>query len=116
MKKKIQINSLVLLMTSACFVTSYGQQRPSERSFTSIMNEIQQKQIMRNKMLQQMKQTAPVKAISDNQNAPAASVNTKVGTPTSQQPVQRAETTNTQPTNRKTVSQQPNLTIKPKKE
>ena len=59
MKKIILINFFTLLMTMVFFTTAYGQQRPSQRSFTSVMNQVNQKQIARDKMIQQIKQTTP---------------------------------------------------------
>ena len=57
MKKIILINFFALLMAMVFFTTAYGQQRPSQRSFTSVMNQVNQKQIARDKMIQQIKQT-----------------------------------------------------------
>ena len=46
----------------------HGQQRPSQRSFASVMNQVKQKQIARDKMLQQIKLATPSNNASQNGN------------------------------------------------
>jgi len=68
MKKIILINVLTLLITMTFATIVHGQQRPSQRSFASVMNQVKQKQIERDKMLQQIKQATPSTNASQNGN------------------------------------------------
>jgi len=68
MNKIILINFLAVLMTMGLATIAHGQQRPSQRSFASVMNQVKQKQIARDKMLQQIKQATPSNNASQNGN------------------------------------------------
>jgi len=93
MKKILQINCLALVMIALFFVKSYGQQKPSERSFTGVMNQIKQKQATQWKMTQQVKQATPA--------TPATT-----GTRIHQQP-QPVDGTNGQPLKSTPLNQRP---------
>jgi hypothetical protein len=71
MKQISQMSVLVVAMAGFFSVTSYGQQKPSERSFRSVMNEVRQKQADRTKMLQQVKQTTSSNTVSQNTVLPS---------------------------------------------
>jgi len=58
MKSLVKIN-LLILIAIIVVNTSHAQQRASDKSFNSVLNEVKQKQAMRNKMLSQMTQTMP---------------------------------------------------------
>lgn len=68
MKKIILINFFLLLMMTAFVTIIHGQQRPSQRSYASVVSQVKQKQIAREKMLQQMKLTTPSNNASQNAN------------------------------------------------
>jgi len=68
MKKIILINFFALMLMMAFATIVHGQQRPSQRSFTSVMNQVKQKQIARDKMLQQIKHATPSNNASQNGN------------------------------------------------
>ena len=111
MKKIILISFFALAMMA--FVTnSFGQQRPSQRSFTSVMSEVNQKQAARNKMMQQIKQATPSNTLSNV--APVAVRPTAA--PSAQLPAQKSQQTSQQPLNNKQKSVQPKSIIKPNKE
>jgi hypothetical protein len=86
MKKIILINFFALLMTMAFATIVRGQQRPSERSFASVMNQVKQKQIERDRMLQQIKQATPSNNASQNGNI---QLRPSTGTSTQQAAVQQ---------------------------
>jgi hypothetical protein len=65
MKNLIKINLLVVTGIILCNIAQ-GQQRASDKSFNSVLNEVKQKQAMRNKMLQQIKQTTAVNTSQNN--------------------------------------------------
>jgi len=107
MKKIILINFFALLMTMAFATIAHGQQRPSQRSFASVMNQVKQKQIARDKMLQQMKQATPSNNASQNGNIQFQSSSgnsTQQGAP--QQRSQSASKANEQPVINKQANQQ----------
>jgi hypothetical protein len=68
MKKIILINFFPLLITMAFAAIVHGQQRPSQRSFASVMTQVKQKQTEREKMLQQIKLATPSNNTSQNGN------------------------------------------------
>src|SRR5215831_7408747 len=110
MKRIIQISFLTVIVTLFFFATGYSQQRPSQRSFASILNEVNQQRAARDKMLQQMKQTIPpniVRPSASSQNQPAA-----IGSaaPTPVQKSLRAPATTQQPAN-KQIKLQPKVPI-----
>src|SRR5262245_6835587 len=112
MKKVILVNFFALAMVA--FVTnSFGQQRPSQRSFTSVMNEVKQKQAARNKMIQQIKQATPANTVSNANTQVAPS---PTATPSAQLPAQNSPQPTQQPLNNKQRSVQPKSIIKPNKE
>jgi translation initiation factor 1 (eIF-1/SUI1) len=102
MKKIIPINFFALLMTMVFATIVHGQQRPSQRPFVSVMNQVKQKQIERQKMLQQMKQATPSNNASQNgsiQLQPGTGSSTQPGA--AQQRAQSAPKTNEQPVTNK---------------
>jgi len=108
MKKMIQISFLTGIVVSFCFTTGYSQQRPSQRSFTSVMNEVNQKRAAHDKMLQQMKQTKPSNIVlpsasPQSQLAPGSTV-----APTAAQNSSSSPVTNQQPAN-KQINSTPNV-------
>ena len=108
MKKMIQISFLTGIVMLFSFMTGYSQQRPSQRSFTSVMNEVNQKRAAHDKMLQQMKQTKPsnivlLSAGTQSQPAPGGTV-----APTAAQKSLSSPGTNQQPAN-KQINSQPNV-------
>ena len=111
MKKIIQINFLIFPIITLFAMSSYGQQKPSERSFTTVMNEVKQKQAARAKMLQQIRQTT-----SQSQNVQGQPVNTNTGAATILRSGQPAQKASVQPPNSKAVIQQSKFPTKPKKE
>jgi hypothetical protein len=111
MKRIIQINILLISMF-AVFSSAHGQQKPSQRSFASVVNEIKQQQAMRNKMMQQIKQTTPSNDASRNTNTQpqqGANAGASAGT---QQPSQNLQGTSQQPINNKQIHPQPSTKIK----
>jgi hypothetical protein len=61
--KRENMKKIILFVLTLAFITTgYSQQRPSQRSFASVMNQVKQKQIARDKMVQQVKQTTPSNA------------------------------------------------------
>jgi len=58
MKNLIKINLLVIGAIIFCN-TIHAQQRASDKPFSTVLSEIKQQQAMRNKMLQQVRQTTP---------------------------------------------------------
>jgi hypothetical protein len=65
MKILIKINFLLITAIVFCNIAQ-AQQKASDKSFTTVLNEVKQKQAMRNKMLQQMNQTIPVNTSQTN--------------------------------------------------
>jgi hypothetical protein len=107
MKKMIQISFATGVVMLFCFTTGYSQQRPSQRSFTSVMNEVNQKRAARDKMVQQMKQTKPSNIVlpsasPQSQPAPGGTV-----APTGARKSLSSPGTNQQPAN-KQINSQPN--------
>ncbi|HEV8505329.1 MAG TPA: hypothetical protein VGQ53_08020 [Chitinophagaceae bacterium] len=101
MKKIIQISFLTVVIMLFFLATGYSQQRASERSFTSVMNEVNQKRAAHDKMIQQMKQTRPSNIVLPG--APTQSQLTPGGTvrPTAAQKSLSSPATNQQPANKK---------------
>jgi len=107
MKKILQINCLLVMM-AVFSVKSHGQQKPSERSFTAVVNQIKQKQATHNKMMQQVKQTTPA---STNENIQTQQPGTSTsGTIHQQAPP--VEGTNGQPLNNKVLTQRSTTILK----
>src|SRR6266487_6729380 len=99
MKKMININ--ILIIAAIVFYNiAQAQQKASDKSFTTVLSEVKQKQAIRNKMLQQMRQTLPTNTSQNNNTdinptnpGTAAQQNTIPGSGTNQQ------ATNNQPLN-----------------
>jgi hypothetical protein len=115
MKKMLQINLLVFLMVSVSSVSSYAQQKPSERSFTSVVSEIKQKQAMQNKTLQQVKRTTPATS-SQNTNMQRQAASGNTGERIVPHPTERLEGTTVQQISNKPLTPQPKSSTKTKKE
>lgn len=88
MKKIILINFFTLLFTMVFATIIHGQQRPSQRSFASVMNQVKQKQLARDKMLQQIKQATP----SNNAAQNVIELRPSAGNPPQQAAQQRSQT------------------------
>jgi len=65
MKNLIKINLLIVTAIILCNIAQ-GQQRASDKSFNTVLNEVKQRQMMRSKMLQQMKQTTAGNTAQNN--------------------------------------------------
>jgi phosphodiesterase/alkaline phosphatase D-like protein len=105
MKKIVQISFLTGIVMLFFLATAYSQQRPSQRSFTSIMDEVNQKRAARDKMLQQIKQATPSNIVlsstsTQSQLAPGSTI-----TPTAAQKSLSSPATNQQPANKQKNSQ-----------
>jgi hypothetical protein len=105
MKKIVQISFLTGIAMLFFLATGFSQQRPSQRSFTSVMDEVNQKRAARDKMLQQMKQTTPSNIVlpiasTQSQLAPGSTI-----TPTAAQKSLSSPATNQQPANKQKNSQ-----------
>jgi hypothetical protein len=59
MKNLIKINFLLIATITFCG-SVHAQKRASDKSFTTVLNEVKQQQAMRSKMLQQRRQSIPV--------------------------------------------------------
>ena len=106
MKKIILINSFALLIAMAFAAIAHGQQRPSQRSFASVMNQVKQKQLARDKMLQQVKLATSSDNASQNGNIQLQS---NTGSSTQEAAAQRSESipkTNQQSVINKQANQQ----------
>jgi hypothetical protein len=93
------MNKIILMLMTMAFATiAHGQQRPSQRSFASVMNQVKQKQIARDKMLQQIKQATPSNNASQNGNIQLQpSGGNSIQQAAAQQRSQSAQKTNEQP-------------------
>ena len=114
MKKIIQISFLIEIIMLFCFATSYCQQRPAQKSFASVMNEVKQKQAARNKMLQQINQTT-ASTNSPTVSTQSLSVPSGVVVPTATQKALSLPGTNQQPAN-KQINSQPQVDPTTKKQ
>jgi hypothetical protein len=106
MKKIFRINLFALSMIAG-LSSAHSQQLPSQRSFTSVMNIVNQQKALRDKMMQQVKQATPSNAssqIANIQIQPKASIPTQQLAP--QQRSQSAQNTNQQPVINKHGNQQ----------
>jgi hypothetical protein len=101
MRKVIKINFLIIAAIVFCNIAQ-AQQKASDKSFTTVLSEVKQKQAMRNKMLQQMRQTLPTNT-SQNNNTDIKPSNTNPGTATQQNTIPgsgtKQQATNNQPLN-----------------
>lgn len=78
----------MLLITMAFATIIHGQQRPSQRSFASVMSQVKQKQLARDKMLQQVKQATPSNNVAQN----AIELRPSTGNPQQAAAQQRSQT------------------------
>jgi hypothetical protein len=108
MKTILKINSLVAFMLAASF-SAQSQQKPSQRSFTSVVNEIKQQRAMHDKMISQIKQATPSNTASQSGNFQIQSANVGNTAPLSPQ---NSQATNQQPINNKPQQLQPSAKIK----
>jgi hypothetical protein len=106
MKRIIQISFLTGIVMLFFFATGYSQQRPSQRSFTSIMNEVKQERAARDKMLQHIKQTTPQNIVLPSASIQSQSATNGIVVPTAAQKSLSSPGTNQQPTN-KQIKPQP---------
>ena len=105
MKKMIQISFLTGIVTLFCIATGYSQQRPSQRSYTSVMNEVKQKRAAHDKMIQQMKQTRPSNIILPSASTQSQPVSGTIAAPTTPQNSLSSPGTNQQPATKQINSQ-----------
>lgn len=116
MKRMIKINFLIASMT-VIFFSAHGQQKPSQRSFASVVNEVKQQKAMRDRMMQQVKQAGPANTVSQNANVQPQPLNTNTtGTAQAQQSTGTVEQANKQPASNKQLNQQPRPRSNLKKE
>lgn len=116
MKRIIQLNCLIALTTVLLSVTTHAQQKPSQRSFSSVVDEIKEKQAARAKMIQQIKQTTPPNNnASQGGNLQIQPGPGPAGTAGAQQASQSVQRTIQQPVNNK-INAQPQPSGRPKKE
>src|SRR5262245_27541149 len=102
MKKIIQISFLTGIVILFCFASGYSQQRPSQRSYASVMNEVNQKRAAHDKMIQQMKQANPSNiGLSSANTQLQATPNSTIARPAAQ----KSSGTNQQPANKQINSQ-----------
>lgn len=101
---------------SGMFLFANSQQRPSQRSFASVMNEIKQKQAAHDKMIQQIKQNTPSNGVSQNGNIQLQPASNAARQGATQQSTQNSQRTNQQPINNKPINQQSPSSSKIKKE
>ncbi len=97
----IKINILIIAAIVFYNIVQ-AQQKASDKSFTTVLSEVKQKQAIRNKMLQQMRQTLPTNT-SQNSNTDIKPANTNPGTATQENSIPGAganqQVTNKQPLN-----------------
>lgn len=105
MKKMIQISFLTGIVMLFCNATGYSQQRPSQRSFTSVMDEVKQKRAAHDKMLQQMKQTKPSNIVLSSASTQSESAPGGTVAPTAAQESLSSPGTNQQPAKKQINSQ-----------
>jgi len=105
MKRIIQISFLTGIVMLFFFASGYSQQRPSQRSFTSIMNEVKQERAARDKMLQHLKQTTPPNFVLPSASIQSQPAMSSTVVPTSAQKSLSSPGTNQQPANKQTKPQ-----------
>jgi len=113
MKRIIQISFLTGIVMLFFFATGYSQQRPSQRSFTSIMNEVNKERAARDKMLQHMKQTTPPNIVLPSASIQSQPATSSTAVPTSAQKSLSSPGTNQQPANSQ-INPQPKAPIRKK--
>jgi len=109
MKRIIQISFLTGIVMLFFFATGYSQQRPSQRSFTSIMNDVNKERAARAKMLQHLKQTTPPNIVLPSASIQSQPAMSSTVVPTSAQKSLSSPGTNQQPAN-KQINRQPKAT------
>ncbi len=97
----MQISFLTGIVILFCFATGYSQQRASERSFTSVMNEVNQKRATHDKMIQQMKQTRSSNVVLPSPNTQNQPSSGGTVVPAAAQKSLSSPGTNQQPANKK---------------
>jgi hypothetical protein len=113
MKKVIKISFLIIAAIVFCNIAQ-AQQKASDKSFATVLNEVKQKQANRNKMLQQMRQTTPA---NGSQNNTAIEIsNTNAGGATMPQQTTTQAGTNQQTTNNGSSNQSAKIPLRPKKQ
>ena len=105
MKRIIQISFLTGIVMLLFFATGHSQQRPSQRSFASIMNEVNKERAARDKMLQHMKQTTPPNIVLPSASIQSQPAMSSTVVPTSAQKSLSSPGTNQQPANNQTKPQ-----------
>jgi len=110
MKRIIQISFLTGIVMLFFFASGYSQQRPSQRSFTSIMNEVKQERAARDKMLQHMKQTTPPNIVLPRASIQSQPATSSTVAPTAVQKSLSSTGPNQQPVN-KPINPQPKVPI-----
>jgi hypothetical protein len=110
MKKIFLINFFILSMTVVFVTIVHGQQRPSQRPFASVINQVKQKQIARDKMLQQVKRATPSNNALQNANI---QLQPSTGNSTQQAPAQQRSQSVPKTNEQPAINQQP---VKIKKE
>jgi hypothetical protein len=114
MKKLIKINFLVITAIVFCNIAQ-AQEKASDKSFNTVLNEVKQKQAIRNKMIQQMRQTTPINTSQNNNTDSQPASSTAVGAATTQQTTNSPKT-NQQGTNNKPSNQPAKLSVRSKKQ
>jgi hypothetical protein len=109
MKTLIKINFLLITAIVFCNLAQ-AQQKASDKSFNTVLNEVKQRQAMRNKMLLQVRQTTPNNNSQINNtdikpNAVKAGGTTKQTTTSGEGANQQAA--NSQPSNQPVKIQRP---------
>jgi len=109
MKRVIQISFLTGIVM-LFFFAGYSQQRPSQRSFTSIMNEVNKERAARIKMLQHMNKATPPNIVLPSASIQSQPAMRSTVVPTSAQKSLSSPGTNQQPAN-KQINPQPKVPI-----
>jgi len=102
MKKLIKINFLLIIAAVLFCNIASAQQKASDKSYATVVNEVKQKQAMRNKMLQQVQKSTPVNTVTPNNNKPEQPVNINGAVPVQQTtsvPIEPKQTTTNKPLN-----------------
>jgi len=110
MKKIIQISFLSGIVMLFCSARGYSQQRPSQRSFTSIINEVKQERAARERMLQHMRLTTPPNLVLPDASTQSQPVSGSIVAPATPQKSLSSPAANQQPAN-KQIKLQPKAPI-----
>jgi len=109
MKRIIQISFLTGIVMLFFFATGYSQQRPSQRSLASIMNDVKKERAARDKMLQHMKQATPPNIVLPSASIQSQPATSSTVAPPAPQKSLRLPGTNQQPAI-KQINPQPKAT------